>query len=114
MKLRRADRSSRAGEADALGDFRAAVALDQGDLVLALEVEPELRPVAEVATQAHRRVSRDPAPSVQDVGDPAGGHAEVEGEPIGAQTTRFEFELQEPSGVCDEACRSRLWSTSIL
>ena len=45
------------GGAHALRDFHAAVALDDGDLVLALEVEPELRPVAEIAAQAHRRVA---------------------------------------------------------
>ena len=59
--------SRRVGGADALGDLRAAVALDQSDLVLALEVEPELRPVAEVAAEAYRRVGGDPAPAVQDV-----------------------------------------------
>ncbi len=41
--------SRRVGGPDALGDLGAAVALDRGDLVLALEVEPELRPVAELA-----------------------------------------------------------------
>ena len=89
------------GGAHALRDFRAAVALDEGDSVLAMEVEPELRPVAEIAAQAHRRVGRDPAPAVHNIGDPARGNAEVESNPIGAQAARFELALQKPSGMCD-------------
>lgn len=104
--------SRRVGGADALSDFLTAVALDQGDLVLALQVEPELRPVAEVAAEAHRGVCGHAAPPVQDVGDPARRHAEVEGEAVRAQATRFELALQEPSGVRDgrhvpSLCESR-------
>ena len=40
---------------------------------MALQVEPELGAVAEVAAEAHRRVGADQAPAVQNLRDP-GGH----------------------------------------
>src|SRR5829696_9366914 len=43
----------------ALGDLLPSLPLDQRDVVLALEVEPELAAIAEIATEAHRRVGRD-------------------------------------------------------
>ena len=67
--------------------------------MLALQVEPELRAVAEVAAEAHRRVGGDAAPPVQDVGDPARGHAEIEREPVGAQAPALELALQQASWI---------------
>ena len=52
--------------------------------MLALQVEPELRPVAEIAAKPERRIGADRPPLVQDVGDAAGRDAEIEREPIGA------------------------------
>jgi hypothetical protein len=55
---------------DSASNFLAALALDERDVVLALQVEPGLRPIAEVATEAYRRVGGNAAPAVQNVGDP--------------------------------------------
>jgi len=55
-----ADRSSRIRRPDASGNLAAAVALDQRNLVLALQVEPELQPVAAVAAQTHAVIPRRP------------------------------------------------------
>ena len=98
---KRSGGSSRVGGADALRDLLAAIAFDQGDLVLALQVKPELRPAAEVATEADRRVCGDPAATVQDVGDPPRRYAEIERQPVGAQAGRSKLPLQEASAVCD-------------
>jgi hypothetical protein len=69
---------------DPARDRFAALALDQSYVVLTLQIEPELRPVAEVATQAHRGVGGDGAASVQNVRNPARRHTEVQGQPVGA------------------------------
>jgi len=42
-------------------DFRALLLLDHCNVILALQIEPELRTVAEVAADPHRRVGRDGA-----------------------------------------------------
>jgi hypothetical protein len=43
--------------------------LDDRDLVLALQIEPELRAVAEVASEPDRRIGGDRAPRVENIGD---------------------------------------------
>ena len=76
-------------------NFPALLALYHRNVVLALQVEPELRAVAEIAAEADRGVCSDRAPPVENVGDAAGRHAHVEREPIGAEFTRREFALRE-------------------
>src|SRR5215208_7870337 len=85
----------------ALGDLLPSLPLDQGDVVLALEVEPELAAVAEIATEAHRRVGRDRAAPVEDVGDVPRGDAEVEREAVRAQGPRLDFAPQQPARMGD-------------
>src|SRR5690349_10478841 len=47
-----------------LGDLGALLALDHADIVLALQVQPELRAVAKMAAEPHGGVGRDgPAPA---------------------------------------------------
>jgi hypothetical protein len=54
--LDKRESSGRVGRVDLAGDLRAALALDQRNVVLALQVGPELRPGAEVAAEADRGV----------------------------------------------------------
>jgi len=72
-------------------DFRTAFPLDEGDIKLALQVEPELRPVAEIAPKPHRGVCGDRPPLVKYVRDAAGGNAEIEREPVCAQLAGFQL-----------------------
>jgi len=72
-------------------DFGAAFAFDHRDIILALQIEPELRGVAEVMAEPHRRVSGDRAPSVQDIGNAAGRYTDVECKPIGAKGPCAQF-----------------------
>jgi hypothetical protein len=50
------DHSDRGGRSHATRDLRATLALNHGDVVLALQIEPELRAIAEMAAEAQRRV----------------------------------------------------------
>ena len=65
---------------DAFDDFRADVAFGDGDVVLALKVEPELWGVAEIAGQAQRRIGGDGTPCIENAGDASRRYAQVEGE----------------------------------
>lgn len=47
------------GRPDLFGDFRTAIAFDQGNVVLALEVEPETGTVAEVAAKPNSGLGGD-------------------------------------------------------
>jgi hypothetical protein len=69
--------------------------LDHRNVVLALQVEPELRAVAEVTAQADGRIGGDRPPAIQNVGDTSGRHADVERKPIGAQFARIQLALQQ-------------------
>jgi len=82
-------------------DLRPALALHHPDIVLALQVEPELRAIAEIAAKPHGRVGGDRAPGVEDIGDAAGRHADIEREPIGAQCARAQFTFEETAGMHD-------------
>jgi len=84
-----------------LGNLPALLALDRRDVELALQVEPELRAVAEIAAEPHRRVGGDRAASVENVGDASGRHAEVEGEPVGAELAGGQLAFKEPAGMYD-------------
>ena len=85
----------------ALGDVLAVLALDRRDVELALQVEPELRAVTEIAAEPHRRVGGDRAAAVENVGDAAGRHADVERQPVGGQLARGKLAFQETAGMCD-------------
>src|SRR5229473_1642184 len=50
-------------------DVRALLAFDHGNIVLALQIEPEPRRVAEISAQPHRRIGGNRAPSIENVGD---------------------------------------------
>ena len=70
--------SRRVRRLNAPRDIRAALVFDQGDVILALQVELELRAVVEVATQPNRSVGGNRAAAVQSVGDAARRNSKVE------------------------------------
>jgi hypothetical protein len=76
--------SRRVCRSDAAGNFGAALAFDYGDVVLALQVQPKLGAVAEVPSEADGGISRDRAPSVQNIRDAARWNPNIEREPVGA------------------------------
>ena len=65
------DHSGRIRGPHALRDLASLLPFNQRDVVLALQVEPELRAVAEIAPEAHRRICADRAATVQDIRDAA-------------------------------------------
>lgn len=91
--------SRRFGGLDAADDLVAVVAFGAGEVVWGLEVEPELRVVAEIAAEAERGVGGDRTPAVEDVRDAARGHAEVEGQPIGAEILRIQLATKKAAGM---------------
>jgi hypothetical protein len=74
-----------------LAIFRAALALDQGNVILALQVEPELRAVAEISPEADGGIGADRAASVENIGDAAGWNTEVESQSVRTQRTDLEL-----------------------
>src|SRR3954452_18080591 len=86
---------------NALCDFASLLSLHHPDVVLALQVEPELRAVAEIAAEAHGGVGGDRAAPVQNVGDAAGRHADIERQPVCGEPARSKLALQETAGMRD-------------
>jgi hypothetical protein len=82
-----------------LRDLPALLPLDQRNVVLALQIEPELRAVTEIAAEPHRGVGGDRAPGVENVGDAAGRHADVERQPVGGELARRQFALEQAAGM---------------
>lgn len=91
--------SSRVGRSDTSSDLPPLLAFHDSDVVLPLQVQPELRAVTEIAAKPHRGICRNASASVQNVGNPPRGNADVERKPVGAQPTRHEFALEQPSGM---------------
>jgi hypothetical protein len=89
--------SRRVGRPHAARNLPTAFALDDGNVVLTLQVEPKLRAVAKIAPEPHRRISRDRSAAIQDVSDATGRDAEVEGKAVGAKVARRHLSLQEPA-----------------
>ena len=91
--------SCRVRRPHALRDLVALLPLHHCDVVLALQVEPELRSVAEIAPQAHGCIGRDRAAAVENVGDTAGRYTDVERQAIGGKLTGCKF----ATGVCERS-----------
>jgi hypothetical protein len=102
---RRHDPFKRVGRLNTPRDLLAALGLDHGEVVLALQVEPELRVVAEMPAKAQRRFGGDPAPTVQDVGDAAGWHA---------RSSARRFALEPRAATCARAADPGLLSEGWL
>jgi len=76
-------------------DLGAALTLDDGNVVLALQIKPELGTISKISAEPDGRICSDRPASIEYVGDAAGRYAEIECEPICADFARFEFTLQE-------------------
>jgi hypothetical protein len=61
-----------------LTHYRALFPLDRANVLLALQVQPELRTVAEIAAEPYGGIGRNRAAGIEDVRDAAGGHANIE------------------------------------
>jgi len=61
----------------ALRDLRTAFTLNDSNVVLALQVKPELGTISEIAAEPDGRIRRDRPASVEDVGDAARWYAEA-------------------------------------
>jgi hypothetical protein len=65
--------SCRIRRPDAPGNLDALLPLDHANVILTLQVQPELRAVAEVAAEPHGGIGRDRAAAMENVGDTAEG-----------------------------------------
>ena len=72
--------------------------------MLALQIEPELGAVAEIAAKADGRISGDRAAAVQDVGDAAGWHADIERKSIGTQSACGQLAFQQTARMGGRKC----------
>ena len=79
-------------ELRAAGNFRRALALHPADVVIGLEVQPELRGGAEILAEADRGIDRDRACAADDFVDAARRNADVLGQAVfGDAQRRQEF-----------------------
>ena len=85
----------------------ATLLLDDRYVVISVQVDPELRPIAKAAAKPHGGVRRNGAPAADDVGDAAGRHTEVEREPIGAETAGRDLSSQQPAWMRNGSLASR-------
>lgn len=58
-------------------NLRAPLALDDADIILPLQIEPELRTIAKVAPKANGCIGRNRTTTIENVGDAARGHADI-------------------------------------
>lgn len=84
---------------DATSNFCTVVAFGDGDIVLALEVEPELGAVTEIAAEAEGRIGGNRAAGIEDIGNAAGWDAEIERQAVSAQASRLEFAPKQAAGM---------------
>jgi hypothetical protein len=79
----------------------AAGAIEDGDVVPALQVEPESGAVAEMAGKVERRVRGHRSAAMENVGDAPWRHAGVDCKAVGAQVPRLSFVAEKAAGVND-------------
>src|SRR5260370_22968532 len=91
--------SCRIGRPDAPGNLGALLPLDHANVILTLQVQPELSAVAEIAAEPHSGIGRDRAAAIEDVGDPAGRHADIERQTVRTELSSDHFALQQTAGV---------------
>jgi hypothetical protein len=65
--------------------------VQDGQVVSLLQRHPERRRGAEVVRQPQRRIGRDGAPAVQDLGDPVGRHVQGAGQGAGRNADLLQF-----------------------
>src|SRR5579871_2947661 len=76
----RPDRSG--GVSNAPRNLGAVLTLDNRDVVLALQIKPELRTVSEVTAEPHGCVGGNRTPAIQNVGDAARRDAKIQRQPV--------------------------------
>src|ERR1700682_990780 len=81
------------------GNLRTLLPLDHADVILSLQVQPELRAAAEIAAEPHRGVGRDRAAAIEDVGDTARRNADIERKTVSTELSRDQFALQQTAGM---------------
>jgi hypothetical protein len=84
---------------NASSDLTAVIAFNDGNVVLTLQIHPELWPVSEIPSEPNRGVGAYRPASVQYVGDTAGWYADRKRQAVGAQRARGELALQETAGM---------------
>ena len=70
-------------------DLGAAFTLDDSNVVLALQIKPELGTISKISAEPDGRICSDRAASIEDIGNTARWYAEIEREPICAELARF-------------------------
>jgi hypothetical protein len=66
-------------------------ALDNGNVVLALQSEPELCAVSKISPKAHGGIGCYRSALIEDIGDAARRHPEIECEAVRAQAPGFQL-----------------------
>ena len=69
-------------------DFRPVVALREAQVIVGLQVEPDLRRHAEILAEPQCRIRRDGALAVDDGADAVGRHADGASQPVDADVER--------------------------
>src|SRR5947208_17073691 len=91
--------SCRIRRSDAPGNLRTLLSLDHADVILTLQVQPELRAVAKISAEPHRSIGRDPPAAIEDVGDTAGRNADIERYTVCTELSSRHFAFQQTAGV---------------
>jgi hypothetical protein len=63
--------SRRVSRADALRDLGSMLTLDDGNVILALKIKPELCTVSKIATEANRCIGGNRAATIENAGNAA-------------------------------------------
>ena len=84
---------------DALLDLFTVLSLHDGDVVPALQIEPELGAVAKIECQPKCRIGSDRPAAIQNVGDPSRRNARTYCKAVGAQFSRRHFAAENAAKV---------------
>jgi hypothetical protein len=82
--------------------------LSEAKFVKILQIEPEFRRGAKEMGKPQRRITSDRALSVQNLGNPVGGHAEIARPFRGAHVQRLELFRQMFAGMNRDNCHCHL------
>ncbi len=82
-----------------LSDFLPTLPFSKRDVILPLQINPELWGVPKIPTKTQCRIRTDGATAMQDIGNPARGNTEKNSKSICTQVPRRDFALENSSGV---------------
>jgi hypothetical protein len=74
---------------DTAHDLSTTLALNDSNVVLALQIKPELGTISKISTEPDGCISSDRPASIEYVRDATGRYAEIEREPICTELARF-------------------------